>query len=127
MNDFITVSVPQPSADGALVNKEFIFYYEETEELNGLELVVPVKKHEKKDFFNAIESQLMYIPNVIFQHRELNAVSFNTVDIAAKVMYRDENIIISEATLLNYPHILLGAGEGLINYGEISALLISNN
>ncbi len=131
-NNFITVSVPQPGTEeitnpdtgevttrNITINKDFIFFYEDTEETNGLELVIPVKKHEKKEFFRAIEEQLMYIPNVIFQHKKQEEFGFTTVDIAAKVLYRDTHIVISETTLLNYPHILLGAGEGLINYGAV--------
>ena len=132
VNEFITVSVPQPGTETwtdeetgeevtkhVTVNKDFIFYYEDTEEQNGLELVISVKKHEKKEFFRAVEEQLMYIPDVVFKHKKQNEYDFNDINIAAKVLYRDTNIIISETTLLNYPHILLGAGEGLINYGAV--------
>ncbi len=119
LNEFITVTVSQPTEKGDNIDKDFIFYYEDTEEVNGLELVVPVQKHYKKEFFRAIEEQLMYIPNVVFQVKKLNDIRLDTVDIAAKILYRDDNIVISESTLLNYPHILLGAGEGLINYGAV--------
>jgi len=99
--------------------KQFTFYYEETTEPNGLEVIVPIKKHEKKECFNAIEEQLMYVPGVIFTSLKLGAFTPEVIDIAAKVVYRDENIIISESTLLDYPHILLGTGDGLINYNRI--------
>lgn len=123
MNQSITVSIEQPTEgeDGktAMVDVDFTFFYEDTDEKNGLEVIIPIKKHEKKEFFRAVEEQLMYIPNVIFKHKAKDSFDYEPTDIAAKVMYRDENIVISETTLLDYPHILLGAGDGLINYGAV--------
>ena len=119
INNHITVTVPQPSSTDEIINKDFIFYYEDTNEQNGLELVIPIKKYEQKECFRAIEEQLMYIPNIIFTHQKQNEFVPKHIDIAAKVLYRDENIVISESTLLDYPHILLGTGEGLVNYNKI--------
>ncbi len=116
-NNSIQVSVEQPQDDGSNKIKDFTFFYEETEEPNGLEVVIPTKKFAKKEFFRAIEEQLMYIPNVKFQFRAEGAITYEDKDIAAKVIYRDNNIILSESTVFNAPHILLGAGDGLINYG----------
>lgn len=118
-NDHIVVTVMQPAEDGGMKPVDFIFYYEDTTESNGLEVIVPVKKHEKKQFFRAIEEQLMYIPNVVFQVKGQGSYSYDTVDIAAKILYRDENIIISESTVFDFPHLLLGTGKGLINYGKV--------
>ena len=59
----------------------------------------------------------MYIPNVKFQFRAEGAITYEDRNITAKIVYRDENIIISESTVFTTPHILLGAGDGLINYG----------
>jgi len=122
-NDFITVSVPQPATDDAgnatSVDKDFIFYYEETDETNGLEVIVPVKKHEKKEFFRAVEEQLMYIPDVVFKYKKVGGIGYETINIAAEIIYRDSNIIMSKSTVLDKPHILLGAGKGLINYGLV--------
>ena len=39
------------------------------------------KKHEKKEFFRAIEEQLMYIPDVKFQHKPQKDFSFNDINI----------------------------------------------
>ncbi len=117
-NGYIDVDVPQQTTEGG--SKVFRFYYEETDELNSLELIIPVKKHNKQKFFDAIESQLMYLPNIVFKHKAANATSYEIVDIAANILYRDNNIIISENTVFDKPHILLGVGDGYINYGFIA-------
>jgi hypothetical protein len=122
-NDYIEVVVEQPSVneDGKdiMIDKTFTFYYEDSDEFNGLEIIIPIKKHQKEEFFRAIKEQLMYIPNVVFKYRKLGATNYETIDIAAKIVYKDENIIISESTVFDRPHILLGAGDGLINYGMV--------
>jgi len=122
-NDFIEVLVPQPETDkdgnAITINKKFTFYYENTDDSNGLEVIVPVKKYEKKEFFRAVEEQLMYIPDVKFKYKHIDSMSYSDVDISAEILYKDSNIIISKSTVLDKPHILLGAGEGLINYGLV--------
>jgi hypothetical protein len=117
-NDFIDVEVPDQTDDGK--SKSFRFYYEETTEPNGLEVIVPVKKHMKDKFFNAIESQLMYLPNIVFKYRSKDAQSHETIDIAAQILYKDDNIIISNNDIFDKPHILLGVGDGFINYGFVA-------
>ena len=95
-------------------------YYEETSEKNGLEVQVEIKKHNKKLLFEAIQSQLMYLPNVKVYTKAEGALSYTNVEIAAKELYRDDDIIISESTVYDRPHILLGTGKALINYGFIA-------
>lgn len=97
-----------------------VAFYEDTDLKNGLEIEIEVKKHNKKQFFEAIESQLMYMPDIKFLHKEIDKLSYNEIDVAAKVLYRDANVIISESTIYDKPHILLGAGKALVNYGFIS-------
>lgn len=103
-----------------LVKPGYEACWEATTEKNSVEVQVQVKKHNKQAFFEAIESQLMYMPNILFLHRELNAITHQEIDIKAKIEYRDENIIISKTTVYNKPHILLGTGDVLINYGFLS-------
>jgi len=117
-NDYIDVEVPQQTEEGG--SKTFRFYYEETDDLNSLELIIPVKKHNKEKFFNAVESQLMYLPNIVFKYKAVGATAYEVRDIAAKILYKDDNIIISENSVYDKPHILLGVGDGYINYGFIA-------
>jgi hypothetical protein len=119
-NDCITVNVPQEQEDGSMKSKQFTFYYEKTDEPNGLEVQIPVKKYSKKDFVNAIESQLMYIPNIKFGIKSVSAIDYDYKDISAKIVYKDDNIIISENNIFTKPHILLGSGSGYINYGYVA-------
>jgi len=62
----------------------------------------------------------MYLPNVLLYHKKIGSATYDVIDIAAKVLYRDNNIIISENTVYDKPHILLGVGDGFINYGFIA-------
>lgn len=94
-------------------------YYEHTTEKNGLEVSVDIKKHNKKILFEALESQLMYMPNIKVHHRPVGSLTYQDRDISAKVLYRDEDIIISESTVYDRPHVLLGTGEALISYGLV--------
>lgn len=106
--------------DSMQLTNECRAFYEITEEKNGLEIEVEVKKHNKKQFFEAVESQLMYMPDIKFMHKELGSLSYKTIDISAKTLYKDDNVIISESTVYDKPHILLGAGEALVNYGFVA-------
>ena len=86
----------------------YIAYCETTEDKNGVEIQIEIKKHNKDLLFEAIEAQLMYLPNIKFQSRSLKETLYTTIDIAAKVLYRDANVVISESTVYDKPHILLG-------------------
>jgi len=95
-------------------------FYEETTEFNGVEIQVDVKKHNMRLLFEAMESQLMYMPNIKIYHRPLGAMTYTMKEIRAKELYRDQDIIISETSVYDKPHILIGAGDALINYGLIA-------
>ena len=105
--------------EGNRFDKEFVLYYKDTEEPNGLELQIDIKKHNKKAFFEAIELQLMYLPNIVFTSKKEGAMQYEDHDVSAKIVYKDSNIVISDNKVLDKPHILLGTGAGLINYGAI--------
>lgn len=107
-------------ADASIGQKEYIAYCENTTEKNGLELIIEIKKHNKQKFFDAVKTQLMYIPNIMFLHKPLGNMSHKEVDISAKILYKDKDIVIAESTVHNKPHILLGTGDALINYGFVA-------
>ena len=118
------VLVPEKSLieeDGSTtIVPAYIAYCEPTTDKNGVEIQIEVKKHNKKLFFEAIEAQLMYMPDIKFMFKESGASTFTERPISAKILYRDDNVIISESTIFNKPHILLGTGSALINYGFVS-------
>lgn len=119
--DPITPKVSDGKMNGSLqLTDTCKAYYEETTEKNGLEVQVEIKKHNKKLLFEAIQSQLMYLPNVKVYLKEQGSLSYKEISIAARELYRDKNIIIAESTVFDKPHILLGTGNALINYGFIA-------
>lgn len=95
----------------------YIAYCEATTDKNGVEIQVEVKKHNKDLFFQAVEAQLMYMPDIKFMIKTYGSSTFTEKPIAAKILYKDNNVIISESTIFNKPHVLLGTGDALINYG----------
>jgi hypothetical protein len=106
--------------DSINLTDDCVAYFEQTTEKNGLELEIEIKKHNKKQVFEAIESQLMYMPDIKFLHRANGSLSYEEVDISAEVLYRDQNIVISESLVYDKPHILLGTNDALVNYGFIA-------
>jgi hypothetical protein len=118
------VLVPEKTTideDGnTVVVPAYIAYWEPTTDKNGVEIQIEVKKHNKKLFHEAIEAQLMYMPNIKFMYRELGKSIHVEKPIAAVILYRDANVIISQSTIFNKPHVLLGTGNALINYGFVS-------
>lgn len=102
------------------ITKDYYAYWEPTTEKNGVEVQVEIKKHNKTAFFEAIESQLMYMPNINFLHRPQGAIRHAPVDIKANIIYKDDDVIISDNKIYDKPHILLGTGDVMINYGFVA-------
>lgn len=98
----------------------YVAYCESTADKNGVEIQVEIKKHNKNSLFEAVEQQLMYMPGMKFMYKDLGNTTFQEKDIAAKILYRDSNVVISESTVYDKPHILLGTGDALISYGHVS-------
>ncbi len=103
-------------------------YWEPTTDLNGLELQIEVKKHNKDAFFQAMESQLMYLANVKILYKEEGNITYEDKSISNNILYKDNDIIVSDSNVFRMPHILLGTGDALINYGfvEFSELELEN-
>lgn len=122
MNDHVELPTGRviDNEDGTSTKQTLKAFYEETTEKNGLELIIEVKKHNKARFFEAVESQLMYMPRVRFHHKTENDIVHKEVNFKADILYRDKDIVVSESRVFNKPHILLGTGEALINYGFIA-------
>jgi hypothetical protein len=102
-----------------MVQPAYNAYYLETTQMNGLEIIVEVKKHNKLKFFEAMESQLMYLNNVKILKLELGSISHIEEDIRPTILYKDDDIVISDSKTYSKPHILLGTGDALINYGYV--------
>lgn len=120
MNDHIVLVDEVRDEHNNIIVPQYIAYYEKTKEKNGVELQVEIKKHNKKLLFEAVESQLMYLPHIKFGYKTEFSLMYTYKDIAANVLYKDEDVVISASTIYNKPHILLGTGDALINYGYVS-------
>ena len=96
-------------------------YYENTKVKNQTIISFGVKKHNRRDYREAVEEQLMYMPNIRFvriaeygYEREEN--------IHPEIMHNSDNLIISDTYMFSKPHIVLtkdvGAPTG-VNYGFV--------
>lgn len=103
-------------------DKEEKIYYEDTDELNSTEIIVPCKKHHRTKFISAVRNQLLYFDNVKFyvvneegREREEN--------FRAKVLYNSKNIIISDNYQFSKPHVIVVKDEDSevgVSYGYVA-------
>tara|TARA_A100001515_G_scaffold71744_1_gene57123 strand:+ start:3203 stop:6037 length:2835 start_codon:yes stop_codon:yes gene_type:complete len=109
-NPFITFS------DGTKV------YYEETYALNYTEISFGVKRHNRSRFRDAVEEQLLYIDNVVFEIEDEEG-DIENVEFHADVLHNSKNLIISNSYVFSRPHILIVKDQNAttgINYGHIN-------
>ena len=108
-NPYITLS------DGTKV------YYEDTKVKNQTLISFGVKKHNRRDYRDAVEEQLMYMPNIRFKRIAEDGYE-REENIHPKIMHNSDNLIISDTYLFSKPHIVLtkdvGAPTG-VNYGFV--------
>jgi len=102
-------------------------HYERTSLKNGTTVSFKVKKYNRKAYRNAIEEQLMYMPQIKFFVRmpdELDRSRYDDVEkyFQPEILHDSDNLIISDSYVFDKPHILLvkehGASTG-VNYGFI--------
>ena len=108
-NPYITLS------DGTKV------YYEDTKVKNQTLISFGVKKHNRRDYRDAVEEQLMYMPNIRFIRIAEDGYE-REENIHPEIMHNSDNLIISNTYLFSKPHIVLtkdvGAPTG-VNYGFV--------
>lgn len=88
-------------------------YYVETQEKNGLEVIIQTKIHQKQQYIDAVKSQLLYFDNVVFQVQNADG-TVETIPVKANILYEDAIMILSDNTLYAKPHILINR----VNYGK---------
>lgn len=96
-------------------------YYKVTDEMNGVIAEAEVKRHRKQDYINGIKNQLGFISNIVFTMKD--GSYSNQVNIANKVLYEDEAVVVGERDYYAVPQILLTPGKGSrvrINYGPVN-------
>jgi len=96
-------------------------HYVPTDAMNGTTVSFGVKKHHRRDYREAVEEQLMYMPNIRFMRIAEDDYK-REESIHPNVMHNSDNLIISDTYLFSKPHIVLtkdvGAPTG-VNYGFV--------
>lgn len=81
--------------------------------INGVEVEVETKKHQRSQVVDAVKTQLMYFKNTTFRvHRNGSVLN---EPIAADVIYEDDDIIVSKNNRYSKPHLVLNN----VNYGYL--------
>jgi len=95
-------------------------YYENTDRKNGVIVEATVVKSQKYDYQRAVKTQLLYMSKVDFYIHNSWGREYKE-NFHAKILYKDENILISSNSVQSKPHILMGDPDlgTLINYGYV--------
>ncbi len=93
-------------------------YYQETTEKNGTTISIEVKKHHYQGYVDAVKSQLLYFEGVDFVLQANNWGSSN-IDFRASIIYEDDDIILSDNTQFQDPHLVIGKAGAQVSYGYI--------
>lgn len=112
-NPFYTTQVIKDK-DGKPMN----FYYLPTDLPNGVEVILQAKKGLRKDFIDAVNSQLLYLDGVEFEVHEESQILEQKVK--ADIEYEDDIFVLPTAASTYYskPHLILNG----ICYGYVSWL-----
>lgn len=90
-------------------------YYLKTTEKNYTEIVVKARRNYRATYRNAVKSQLLYFTNIKFLiHKEDGEIE--DVPVMAEVLYRNENIILSNNDQFSKPHVVING----VNYGYVN-------
>ena len=96
-------------------------YYEHAKAKNQTIVSFGVKKHNRRDYRDAVAEQLMYMPSIKF--KRIGEDGYERQEyIHPEIMHNSDNLIISDTYLFSKPHIVLtkdiGAPTG-VNYGFV--------
>ena len=96
-------------------------HYVPTDAKNQTIVSFGVKKHNRRDYRDAVEEQLMYMPSIKFKRIAEDGYE-RQEHIHPEIMHNSDNLIISNTYLFSKPHIVLtkdvGAPTG-VNYGFV--------
>jgi hypothetical protein len=120
--------VPAFDLDTRQVNKKYVivsrdgreypYYSRPTTEKNGVEITIPVKKHHRQQYIDAVKSQLLYFPNIRLFIVDASGIKQERVQ--ADIMYEDDLIVLSNNNQYSKPHLLLnGVNYGYIDFREL--------
>ena len=96
-------------------------YYEDAKAKNQTIVSFGVKKHNRRDYRDAIEEQLMYMPSIRFKRIAEDGYERDE-NIHPEIMHNSDNLIISDTYMFSKPHIVLTKDVGSptgVNYGFV--------
>lgn len=100
--------------------QEYKVYYENTHQLNGVQVTITAKKTHKQQYIDAVKSQLLYFDNVKFDIIDNNDGEIKAVNFQAHILYEDDYIVLSDNEYWAKPHLLLNrVNYGYINFAEL--------
>mgnify|MGYP006921355001 CR=1 FL=1 len=105
-----------PYVEIVVEGEVYKFYYEHTNEKNGLTLSIECKKHKKQYYIDAVKNQMMYFPNISLSVITDKGVK-EYIDHKAEILYEDDSIILSDNEVYKKPHMLINK----VNYGTLTA------
>lgn len=98
---------------------EYKVYYEETTAKNGVTITIGAKKHHKKQYLDAVRSQLLYFSGIKFLVTEETGQTYEE-NFQAKILYEDDYIILSDNNYYTKPHLILnGVNYGYVDWQEL--------
>jgi hypothetical protein len=101
-------------------------YYEPTEEKNGTTVSFQVKRHNRSQFNDAVNEQLMYVKGFMYEViDEYGAVKKELTE--KKLMHSSDALLISESFVYHSPHIVIvkspkdqaGICYGMVDFKEL--------
>ena len=96
-------------------------HYVPTVAMNGTTVSFGVKKHHRRDYREAVEEQLMYMPEIRFIRIAEDDYE-REEKIHPEIMHNSDNLIISDTYMFSKPHIVLTKDVGSptgVNYGFV--------
>ena len=112
INDFIIF------AQGT--DHEYKVYYRKTTKKNYAEVSWDVKKHQKRDYIDAIKSQLLYLKNPIKFTLDHGNNYIENIEFQAKILHETEDYILAEQHYYSRPHLIInGICYGFIDFREL--------
>jgi len=113
---------------------------------NFTRIIVPVKRFNMKPFIHAVKAQLLYFPNINFRvehyvdREALDAGNIKyreDVNYKARVLHSSNNIVISQNSIYNKPHIIIvrdtesedntGVCYGYVSFEELEMETLRGN
>jgi hypothetical protein len=101
-------------------------YYEATEEKNGTTVSFQVKRHNRSQFNDAVNEQLMYVKGIMYEVIDEYGNSQKNLT-EKKLMHSSDALLISESFVYHSPHIVIvkspkdqaGICYGMVDFKEL--------